>query len=149
MERWKKDAENNVGDKKEIRQEHYSIGYESGGRGYYDRNKQIGGHKAWWDDDIIHLPRTFHTASYGGDWSSSSVSPFAALTGHDAAIKETARLTDDRVELDEYMKDALNYRLQFIANRLKKKYEIAITYFQPDEKRMEAPTLLLSVQLKK
>ena len=31
--------------------------------------------------------------------------PFAALTGHDEAVKETARLTDQRIELDEYAKD--------------------------------------------
>jgi hypothetical protein len=62
-------------------------------------------------------------------------SPFAALTGHDAAIKETARLTDERVELDESMKAALNDRLLMIAERIKEQPEIAITYFQPDEKK--------------
>ena len=62
-------------------------------------------------------------------------SPFAALTGHDAAIKETARLTDERVELDQYMKDVLSDRLQIIADRIKEHPEIAITYFQPDAKK--------------
>jgi hypothetical protein len=62
-------------------------------------------------------------------------SPFAALTGYDAAIKETARLTDERVELDESMKDALSNKLQIIADRLKEQPEIAITYFQPDGKK--------------
>ena len=40
--------------------------------------------------------------------------PFAALTGYDDAVKETARLTDKKVELDEYSKDALNERLNMI-----------------------------------
>lgn len=62
-------------------------------------------------------------------------SPFAALTGYDAAIKETARLTDERVELDEYTKEYLNDRLQIIADQLKEHPEIAITYFQPDAKK--------------
>ena len=61
-------------------------------------------------------------------------SPFAALTGYDVAIKETARLTDERVELDEYMKDALSYKLQIMADHLKAHPEVAIIYFQPDAK---------------
>jgi mannose-1-phosphate guanylyltransferase len=62
-------------------------------------------------------------------------SPFAALTGHDAAIKETARRTDERVELDEYMRETLNQKLQIIADQLKEHPEITITYFQPDDKK--------------
>jgi hypothetical protein len=62
-------------------------------------------------------------------------SPFAALTGHGDAIKETARLTDGKVELDEYMKDILSNKLQIIADRLIEQPEIVITYFQPDEKK--------------
>jgi uncharacterized protein (UPF0248 family) len=62
-------------------------------------------------------------------------SPFAALTGYDAAIKETARLTDERVEMDEYMKDVLSDKLRIILERIKEHPQIAITYFQPDEKK--------------
>jgi hypothetical protein len=62
-------------------------------------------------------------------------SPFAALTGYAAAIKETARLTDDRVELDEYIKGALSEKLQLLAERIKEYPEIIITYFQPDVKK--------------
>jgi hypothetical protein len=63
-------------------------------------------------------------------------SPFAALTGFDSAIKETSRLTDERVKLDEYVKDALSNRLQIISDRIKEHPEIAITYFQPDAKKI-------------
>jgi hypothetical protein len=62
-------------------------------------------------------------------------SPFAALTGYDAAIKETARLTDERVKLDDYMKEVLSDRLQILADRIKEHSEIVITYFQPDAKK--------------
>lgn len=88
-------------------------------------------------DDIIQLPHYIsktrpHMAAID---RAAQFSPFAALTGHDAAIKETARQTDKRVELDEYVKDALRNRLQIIANRMKEHPQIAITYFQPDGKK--------------
>lgn len=59
-------------------------------------------------------------------------SPFAALTGHDAAIKETARLTEQKTELDENEKTILNEKLQMIAEKIKEHPEVTITYFQPD-----------------
>jgi len=88
-------------------------------------------------DDIINLPHKVsatrpHMAAIH---RAAQFSPFAALTGYDAAIKETARLTDERVELDEYRKDALSDKLQIIADRLIEHPEIVITYFQPDEKK--------------
>lgn len=88
-------------------------------------------------EDIIHLPH--HVSTTHPHMAvinrAAQFSPFAALTGYDDAIKETARLTDDRVELDEYMEAALSDRLQIIADRLNEYPEIAITYFQPDEKK--------------
>lgn len=88
-------------------------------------------------DDIIHLPR--HVSKKHPQMALSDraaqFSPFAALTGHGAAIKETARLTDERIQLDEYMINVLSDRLQIIADRLKEKPEVMITYFQPDEKK--------------
>jgi len=88
-------------------------------------------------DDIINLPH--HVSVTRPHMTAvdraAQFSPFAALTGYDAAIRETARLTDERVELDEYIKDALNKRLQIIAERMKEQPEITITYFQPDTKK--------------
>ena len=88
-------------------------------------------------DDIIHLPRHVSTTRphMAAIDRAAQFSPFAALTSHGAAIKETARLTDERAELDEHMKDVLNDRLQIIADRLKEHSEIVITYFQPDTKK--------------
>ncbi len=88
-------------------------------------------------DDIINLPHHVSTTRphMTAIDRAAQFSPFAALTGYDAAIKETARLTDERVKLDEYMKDALSDRLQIIADRIKEYHEIAITYFQPDAKK--------------
>lgn len=88
-------------------------------------------------DDMINLPR--HVSKKRPPMAikdrAAQFSPFAALTGHDAAVKETARLTEKRVELDEYMKVDLSNRLQIISDRLKENHEISITYFQPDQKK--------------
>ena len=88
-------------------------------------------------DDIIHLPR--HVSAIRPHMAAidraAQFSPFAALTGYAGAIKETARLTNERIELDEYMKSALNDRLQSIADRIKERPEVAFTYFQPDAKK--------------
>nr|WP_315024186.1 hypothetical protein [uncultured Aminipila sp.] len=88
-------------------------------------------------DHIIHLPHqvsTTHPRMTVSD-RAAQFSPFAALTGYDAAIKETARLTDKRVEMDEYMKDVLSDKLRIILDRIKEHPQIVITYFQPDEKK--------------
>ena len=60
--------------------------------------------------------------------------PFAALTGYDEAVEETARLTDSKVELDEYQKAELNEKIQIIKNS-DTDDEVSITYFVPDKKK--------------
>ena len=62
-------------------------------------------------------------------------SPFAALTGYDAAIKETARWTDGKVDLDETSKVSLDEKLLFIMSRLAEKPVVVITYFKKDERK--------------
>ena len=61
--------------------------------------------------------------------------PFAALTGYDAAIKETGRLTDEKIELDEEALTALNMRYQLFIDALDEEPEVEITYFKPDERK--------------
>ena len=88
-------------------------------------------------DDIIQLPR--HVSATRPHMTAidraAQFSPFAALSGYDGAIKETARLTNERIELDEYRKGTLNDRLQSISDRIKEHPEIEVTYFRPDEKK--------------
>ena len=86
-------------------------------------------------NDIINLPHHQsatrpHMSNYE---RAAQFSPFAALTCHDEAIKETARLTDRKIEIDEYAKDDLNIKLQIIDDN--PGTEVTITYFQPDEKK--------------
>lgn len=66
-------------------------------------------------------------------------SPFSALTGHEAAIAETGRLTEERVQLDEDAKERLDEKLQYLLSRLQESgsegLPIRVTYFVPDEKK--------------
>ena len=62
-------------------------------------------------------------------------SPFAALTGYAGVIRETARLTDRKIELDETMLTALNERYQLLLSVLDAEPEVEITYFVPDERK--------------
>ena len=59
--------------------------------------------------------------------------PFAALTGYDSAIKETGRLTNERIELDEEALTALDRKYQLLMDVFDDAPEVTITYFQPDE----------------
>ena len=61
--------------------------------------------------------------------------PFAALTGHSEAIKETARLTDDFLEMDEDSLEKLSAKLRLLKEKLPEQPEIMVTYFVPDEKK--------------
>ena len=65
----------------------------------------------------------------------SQFAPFAALTGYDAAIKETGRLTDERIELDVEALSALDMKYQLLMEALDEAPEVTITYFQPDERK--------------
>ena len=59
--------------------------------------------------------------------------PFAALVGYDDAVAETARLTENRPELDEQEQRAINERLAYIAEHIDEHPEVRIRYFVPDK----------------
>jgi len=61
--------------------------------------------------------------------------PFAALTGHDEAIKETARLTDDYMEMGEDRLGELSAKIQLLIDKLSEQPEITVVYFIPDERK--------------
>lgn len=58
--------------------------------------------------------------------------PFAALNGHSAAISETARLTDRKIELSENEYEMLNQRIMLLLSHLNEHPSVSITYFVPD-----------------
>ena len=61
---------------------------------------------------------------------------FKAVVGHEDALQETARLTNEKLELDEYAKQELNERLLFLAEHLDDEPEVSITYFVADKKKL-------------
>lgn len=60
-------------------------------------------------------------------------SPFAALAGYDGIVRETARYTEHRGELDESEKMRISHRLKIIIDRIGEDDEVVITYFVPDK----------------
>ncbi len=85
-------------------------------------------------DDLLNLPH--HTSAVQPAMPmqnrAAQFAPFAALVGYDALIREAARLTDQKVELDESVKAELNEKLRLLLELLPQQPEVTITYFQPD-----------------
>ena len=102
-------------------------------------------------DDIINLPHrvsTKHPQMPIID-RAAQFAPFAALTGYDAAVMESARLTEKRIELDEYQRELLSVQLQHILARLEERPEVFITYFKPDKKKEGGVYLTVAGIIKK
>ena len=88
-------------------------------------------------DDIIDLPR--HVSVKRSPMSNydraAQFSPFAALTGYEAVIEETGRLTDTRIELDEGGKYLLDEKLQWLREHLPENPEVTLKVFCPDSRK--------------
>ena len=88
-------------------------------------------------DDIIRLPH--HVSQNHPQMSmhdrAAQFAPFAALTGYEAAVGETARLTSERRELDAQEAEELNRRLTDLSARLKDRPKVTIEYSVPDERK--------------
>lgn len=87
-------------------------------------------------EDIIHL--SHHVSPKRPQMSmkdrAAQFAPFAALTGHEEAVRETARLTDSKIELDENEIQLLDQKLQYLEAQAKQPV-IEITYFLPDQRK--------------
>ena len=88
-------------------------------------------------DEIMRLPHHVSKTRPQMPMSdrAAQFAPFAALTGYDAAIKETRRLTDERIELDVEALSALDMKYQLLMEALDEAPEVTITYFRPDERK--------------
>ena len=63
---------------------------------------------------------------------SAQFAPFAALTGYEEAVAETAREVENKIELDEELKEILDSKIQILSEQIKKKPEVVFTYFVSD-----------------
>ena len=102
-------------------------------------------------DDIINLPH--HVSRKHPQMSihdrAAQFAPFAALTGHGEAIAETARLTDLKIELDDYEKMKLDEKLLILQEHIMEMPEISVTYFCPDEKKKGGKYVTVTKTLRK
>lgn len=87
-------------------------------------------------DDIINLSRPISKRPRMTlEQRSAQFAPFAALTGYDEKIKETSRLTNERIDIDDELKSALDIKLKLIIEKLSVKPKLTIDYFVPDLKK--------------
>lgn len=88
-------------------------------------------------DEIINLPHHVSKTRSQMPMSDQAAqfAPFAVLTGYDSAIKETGRLTDERIELDEEALTALDMKYQLLMDAFDDAPEVTVTYFRPDERK--------------
>ena len=102
-------------------------------------------------EDIINLPH--HVSKTRPQMSmldrAAQFSPFAALTGYDAAIKETGRLTDEKIELDEDTKAALDMKQAYLIEMIDEQPEITIIYFLPDARKVGGAYVTVTGNLKR
>ena len=88
-------------------------------------------------ENIINLPHHVSKTRPQMPMSdrAAQFAPFAALTGYDSAIKESGRLADEKIELDEEALTALDMKYQLLMDVFDDALEVTITYFQPDERK--------------
>ena len=102
-------------------------------------------------NDIIDLPH--HVSATRPRMSmidrAAQFSPFAALTGYDAAIKETDRLTDERIELSEESRAVLDRKQQLLLDNLADRPVVSVTYFVPDERKSGGAYITVAGRVKK
>lgn len=90
-------------------------------------------------DDIIDLPRPHsgRRAPMSAADRAAQFAPFAALTGYEALVRETARLTEDQTELAEDEKQRLDRILSHLSVLLEagEVPEVTVKYFEPDSRK--------------
>ena len=102
-------------------------------------------------DDIIDLPH--HVSSTRPRMPmidrAAQFQPFRALTGYEDAVRETARLTDRRIELTEEEKARLDAALQRLMDSISSRPQVSVTWFQPDKRKAGGAYVTTTGRLKK
>ena len=101
--------------------------------------------------DIINLPHhvSKNHPQMPMEARAAQFAPFAALTGYDAVIHETARQTDKQVELEEYDNERLNRIFSELMDSLEEHPVVTVSYFKPDEHKAGGAYVTVTGQLKK
>ena len=102
-------------------------------------------------EDILHLPHPVSKTHPRMPLMNRAAqfAPFAALTGYDAAVEETARLTDEKLTLDEEQQLLIGERLALLAERVRERPVVALTYFVPDLRKAGGAYLSVKAPVKK
>ena len=102
-------------------------------------------------DDIIHLPHYEPKRHPRMPMAARAAqfAPFAAVTGHDAAIKEEGRITDSWTELGDTGNDELNRKMEQVITLLPQHPTITIEYFLPDSNKSGGSYQAASGQVKR
>lgn len=102
-------------------------------------------------DDIINLPH--HVSAKHPRLSieqrAAQFAPFAALTGYGDAIRETGRITEDRIELNEEEIIKIDNKIQELKSRIREFPKITVTFFIPDSKKSGGEYVTIIGKLKK
>ena len=88
-------------------------------------------------EDIVNLPRPVSKKHPEPPLSERAArfAPFAAITGYEEMVLEEARVTEEKIELDECALTMIDKRLNILQNHLSQSPEITVTYFVPDKKK--------------
>ena len=87
-------------------------------------------------DDIINLKRPVSKHPKMSLYQrAAQFAPYAALTGYEGQVKETARLTDRRIDIDDGLREILNNKLNYIVDKIHDNPLVSITYFVEDKKK--------------
>lgn len=102
-------------------------------------------------NDIINLPHpTSKTRPRMSNLNrGAQFSPFAALTGYEEAVKETARHTNEKAQLSEYQIALINDKLNIALEKKSSNPIVSITYFRPDKRKQGGEYITLSGVIKK
>ena len=102
-------------------------------------------------DDIINLPH--HVSLKHPQMSmlnrAAQFSPFAALSGYEDAIDETARLTDAEIELSDGSIQEINDKVRYLIEHSSDHFVVTIMYFVPDAKKTGGRYTSISGEIKK
>ena len=102
-------------------------------------------------DDLLELPHHVSTRHHPMSMAerAAQFSPFAALSGYDDAIRETARLTGEEIQLSEDDQQVLDSVLRELLSRIREHPAASITWFIPDERKNGGAYTTMSVHLRR